>query len=279
MDLQQLRYFLAVAETGNLTRAARKLHTVQSNVTTKIKKLEHELGHALFERSKKGMALTERGDLLLDHAKQILQIQVDIYKLMSSDIVPSGMLSVACLDTFIRLFLSKTIPKFVQLYPGVELALQTGFNSELFAMLEDGSADLIGVVGGQRFAAYETVFTRKEKLVLLSSDKDTSDQPLLILGDDCFFGQTLCEYFAHRRTTLKIASIESIIASVAAGIGITLLPQSLLQANTCKTLMRKPLRLKCEYALLRKKKYPQRSAEKAFIELLTHGSPRPSGDV
>jgi len=268
MDLQQLKYFITVAETSNLTRAAKKLHTVQSNVTTKIKKLEHELGHSLFERSKKGMFLTERGTLLLEQAKHILQIQADIYKLMSSDVEPSGTLSVACLDTFIRLFLGKVIPEFVQLYPQVKLTLQTGFNPDLFALLEESRADLIGVVGGQQFEAYETVFSRKEKLILLSRDKNTGEQPLLILGDDCFFGQTLSDYFEHRRTTLKIASIESIIASVAAGIGITLLPQSLLQANNCKTLTQKPLRMTCEYALLRKKAWPQSSAEKAFIQLL-----------
>ncbi len=268
MDLQQLKYFLAVAETRNLTRAAKKLHTVQSNVTTKIKKLEHELGHSLFERSKKGMFLTERGSLLLGEAKHILQIQADIYKLMSRDVEPSGRLSIACLDTFIRLFLGEIIPEFVQLYPRVKLTLQTGFNPELFALLEESRVDLIGVVGGQQFKAYETVFARKEKLVLLSRDKNTREQPLLILGDDCFFGQTLSDYFEHRRTTLRIASIESIIASVSAGIGITLLPQSLLQADNCKTLIQKPIRMKCEYTLLRKKARPQSSAEKAFIQLL-----------
>jgi len=265
MEIQQLCYFLTVAETGNLTKAAKKLHTVQSNVTVKIKQLEQELGHTLFERSKQGMALTERGQSLIEYAKRILETQSDIIKLMASDAAPSGQLSIACLDSFIRIFLGKTIPKFVKFHPQVELSLQTGFNPTLFQMLDEGSADLIGVVGNGKFPSYDTVFSQKDKLILLSNGKKTTNQPLLILGEDCFFGNTLTNYFEHYRMTMKISSIESILASVNAGIGITLLPQSLIHNNQYKQLVKIPTVLQCEYSLLRKKNRPRSSAEEVFI--------------
>lgn len=268
MDLNQLNYFLAVAEEGNLTKASRKLHTVQSNVTIKIKQLEAELGHALFERSRKGMALTERGHALIPYAQQMRSTEADIKNLMCSDMTPMGKLSIACLDSFIRIFLGTVIPKYVKRYPEVNLSLQTAFNPELFRMLEDGGADLIGVVGSTPFDDYETMFSQREKLVLLSKEKQTQDQPLLILGNDCFFGQTLSEHFDHSRSILKISSVESILSSVSAGIGITLLPQSLVSAAVRNTLVVKPIHIKCEYSLLRKKNRPISSAEQAFIDAL-----------
>ena len=266
MDLNQLNYFLTVAAEGNLTKASKKLHTVQSNVTTKIKRLEAELGHALFERSRSGMALTERGLALIPYARQMRAMEADIKKVMSHDMAPMGNLSIACLDTFIRIFLGTVIPKYVKRYPSVNLTLQTAFNPGLFRMLEDGSADIIGVVGREPFEDYETVFSKKYKLILLSKTKETKEQPLLILGNDCFFGQALTEYFDHSRSILKISSIESILASVSAGIGITLLPESLVNTVQCKSLFSRAINIKCIYSLLRKKNRPMSSAEHAFIE-------------
>jgi len=268
MEIQQLRYFLAIVDEGNLTKASKKLNTVQSNVTVKIKQLEYELGHELFSRSKQGMKLTERGHTLLEHARSILETQSNIKRIMDSDLLPAGRLSIACLDTFIRLYLKKIIPIYVRSQPAVSLELQTGFNPDLFKMLDEGSADLIGIVGKSETSAYECVFSQKERLILISKKHSIEDQPILILGKACFFGQTLTEYFNHSRKVLTIASIDSIIASVNASIGITLLPESLTTLTQCKSLEKKTINATCDYSLLRKKNRPKSLAEQEFIKLL-----------
>ncbi|MFC1748583.1 LysR family transcriptional regulator [Pseudomonadota bacterium] len=267
MEIKQLRYFLTVAEEGNLTKASRKLHTVQSNTTSKIKKLEDELGHELFIRSKRGMELTNKGVTLVHYAKQILDAETNITRLMDNETDPVGVLSIACLDTFIRIYLHNIIPRFVKAFPNVEFELQTAFNNELIQMLEDGTADMVGVVGSKEFSNYETVFKRKEKIVLLSKTPNYSEHPLLILGKECFFGQTLLKQFSKNKI-LKIASVESILTSVSSGIGITLLPESLVRSGNNEDLIKQTINQDCEYYLIRKKRRPWSSSEKEFSKML-----------
>ena len=74
MDLQALRFFRTVAKAGSISRAARELNYAQSNLTTKIRQLEAELQTRLFYRHSRGVALTDKGKILLSYADQILRL-------------------------------------------------------------------------------------------------------------------------------------------------------------------------------------------------------------
>src|SRR5262245_41552731 len=91
LELSDLRLFKAVAETGGVTRAAARLHCVQSNVTARIKRLEADLGVELFVRAPRGMSLTPEGRRFLDYADRLLALAEEARAELSAE--PRGRLS------------------------------------------------------------------------------------------------------------------------------------------------------------------------------------------
>src|SRR5262245_8163385 len=99
MDAGDLKIFAAVAEQGGMSAAATALHTVQSNVTARIKHLEDELGTRLFERQRRGVVLTAAGKRLLPYAAKIRQALEDAKRAVADDGVPKGPLTIGSLET------------------------------------------------------------------------------------------------------------------------------------------------------------------------------------
>src|SRR4051812_50222091 len=99
MDASDLRVFEAVARCGGMGRAALELNTVQSNVTTRIRHLEEELGAALFQRHSRGVSLTPAGRRLLPYAAKIGHMLVEARRAVAEDGVPKGPLVLGSLET------------------------------------------------------------------------------------------------------------------------------------------------------------------------------------
>jgi DNA-binding transcriptional LysR family regulator len=269
MESQKLKFFLAVAQEQNLTRASQKLNTVQSNVTVRLKQLEEEVGHQLFERSKKGMILTEKGHKLLPLAKDLLEKQSHIKRVMNEESPPCGQLAIGCLESFIRISLKDIIPQYVKTYPKVQLEIQTAFNEELFSLLMDGKIDIAGVVDKYNQQRFESIYQHKEKLILISNRNNHEELPLLILAKDCILGKTLKEHISSDRKILRIASIESIMHCVNAGIGISLLPKSIVETfDNYPALIKQDTPYECTYSLIRKRGRCLNSCEIKLMELL-----------
>src|SRR5258706_15898708 len=98
MDLSALRIFKAVADAGGITRAAARLHRVQSNVTTRVKQLERELGTALFHRHKRRLTLSAEGKLLLGYAERLLRLSAEAEAALK-EAGPRGTLRIGSLES------------------------------------------------------------------------------------------------------------------------------------------------------------------------------------
>lgn len=143
LNYNHLRYFWIVAKEGNLTRAAEALNLSQSALSTQVKKLEHSLGHALFERRGRGLVLTEAGQIALDHCETIFSTGEEmIGRLRHADAPAQTVLRVGALSTLSRNFQIGFLRPAVQ-DPDVEVIIRSGTIAELLASLEAHRLDVV----------------------------------------------------------------------------------------------------------------------------------------
>ena len=240
MDAADLRMFQSVASTGSMSKAAHELNTVQSNVTARIKSLEDELGFALFERTNRGVTLTAAGQRLLPFAARAARLLEDAKRAVADEGTPSGALTIGSLDTTAALHLSPALARYVAAYPAVDLSLRTGTTAELIEQVLDRRLDGAYVCGPVNHPDLLADPFVREELVILTAPSVTSfealsrkpDLKIVVLKAGCSYRLQLEAMLARRGIVgtrlLEFGTIESIIACVSAGVGVTLLPRALL---------------------------------------------------
>ena len=245
LDLRKLRYFLTVAEELHFGRAALRLHLAQPPLTRQISALEAELGFKLFDRTSRTVSLTAQGRSFLPYARGVLE-QVELAQVIAGKLAAgtAGQLalgyvrSIALSDLF-----SQTIQTFAQRFPDVQLTLVECASGNLGAQVADGRLD----IGLSRLLpqsnAVQALSLGEERLVAaVSSDSplaresvvslaQLSAYPLILFPADYVSGlnQSIEQLYRHHAVPLRAGpigrQITSIIALVAAGQGVALVPQ------------------------------------------------------
>lgn len=143
MDLRDLRYFAAIAEEGNLVRAAEKMFRTQPALTKSVHRLEQSLNTRLFERAGRGMVLTEAGKLLLARSKQLSILVSDATREIEefSEGV-AGHIRVGCIPTLAEHVLPQVCEELLANHPKVTIRLMVGMNDAQVAALKDGTVDI-----------------------------------------------------------------------------------------------------------------------------------------
>lgn len=238
MDVGDLRIFEAVARLGGMNRAAAEVHTVQSNVTARIKALEDGLGVSLFDRTSRGVSLTDAGRRLLPYARRVLSLIAEAERATRDDGTPCGPLVFGSSESTAALRLSPILSQFVAANPQVDLTLKTGTSLELTEQVLNRDLEGAFVSGAVDHPELveETVYT--EDLVLLSAPRfDTlkaaigaPNLRIVVLRAGCAYRFQLESLLARRGIIqvrrLEFGTLEAIIGSVSAGLGVTLLPRS-----------------------------------------------------
>src|SRR6202047_3237691 len=169
MDTADLKVFEAVARTGGMNRAAAELHTVQSNVTARVRALEDELGTALFERHSRGVALTGAGERLLPYARRVAWLLGAAARAARDDGEPRGPLTIGSLETTAALRLAPLIASYVAACPEVDLALRPGTTAELIEAVLDRKLEGAFVCGPVAHESLSGQVMFEEELVLLAA--------------------------------------------------------------------------------------------------------------
>lgn len=244
MDAGDLRVFEAVARHGSMNRAAEALHTVQSNVTARIRALEDQLGTPLFDRHSRGVRLTDAGERLLPYAQRIARLLDEARRAVREDGTPRGRLLLGSLETTAAMRLSPLLASYVAAHPAVDLVLRTGTTAELIAQVLDQQLDGAFVCGPVAHAQLVEERVFREELVLAAAASagdamaalaQSGEARIVVLRAGCSYRQRLEELLARRGIArvrlLEFGTIETILASVAAGLGVTLMPRSLVAAS------------------------------------------------
>ncbi len=204
MDLTDLHIFRSVVQAGGVTRAAEKLNRVQSNVTTRVRQLERELGVELFVREGKKLHLSPEGKLLLDYADRLLDLAEEAREAVH-DAEPRGLLRLGTGESTAAMRLPVPMNDYLGRYPDVTLELRTGNTKELAAAVLAGELDAALASEPIADAPFEKVAIYDEELVIIAaaghpaikSPRDARPQTVLAFESGCSYRQRLEDWFAH----------------------------------------------------------------------------------
>lgn len=283
MDSHDLRFFEAVARLGGMNRAAAELHTVQSNVTARIRALEAELGTALFERHPRGVTLTEAGRRLLPFARRQGALLADARRAVTDDGRPSGTLRIGSLETTAGLRLPPVLAAYAAAWPEVEICLSTGTTAELIAQVAEHRLEGALVCGPANHPELEEEPIYAEELVLvtaaslpdLSAAAGRHGLKLVVFRQGCSYRHKLEAVLARRGIAaagqLEFGTLDGIIGCVAAGMGITMLPRVVVEAAAAQGRVAlhalEPAEARVRTVFIRRRDGLVSSALAAFLEL------------
>lgn len=240
MDLADLRMFEAVSRHGSMNRAAQELHTVQSNVTARIRGLEEALGVVLFQRHARGVFLTPAGQRILPFVGRITTLLGEARAAAQDDGVPNGALILGSLETTTALRLSPMLTTFAKTYPQVRLVVSTGTTRKLLDEVLAYRLEGAFVAGPVSHPELHQQVVFEEELVLVTAptirtldDLTTvSDLKTIVFQLGCSYRQRLEAVLANRGIVtakpLEFGSLDAILSCVSAGVGVTLLPKGVV---------------------------------------------------
>ncbi|MEG7379148.1 LysR family transcriptional regulator [Bacillus subtilis] len=247
MESGDLRVFQMVAREGSITKAALQLGYVQSNVTARIQQLEAELGTMLFLRHNRGMTLSASGKLLLDYANKIIGLLDEASKALSSSLEPSGPLMIGSTQTTAAVRLPKLLASYYEEHPNVQLSLTTGHTQFLIDKVLRYELDgaFIGCECNHPELVSYPAFEEEPVVVSAASVSNAEEaitKPILVYSTGCSYRETLEKWLRSAGVTqpviMEFGTLEAIIGGVTAGLGISLLPRTVVQKHEAEGSIR-----------------------------------------
>src|SRR5579862_1165971 len=240
MDLAALRIFKAVAEYGGVNKAAEKLHRVPSNVTTRVRQLEESLGTRLFVRQNRRLALSQEGRLLLIYADRLLRLSSEAESALRNG-KPGGTLRIGALESTSAAKLPPVLSRYHHLYPDVQIELVTGTSCALVSQVHKQNIEAAFVADPFNADHLVTQPVFLEELVLISpksfgrvrSPKDIGRRTVIGFATGCSYRRRLEAWLATANVlpdrVMEFQSNHAIVACVAAGSGIAVVPRSVIE--------------------------------------------------
>ncbi|WP_230495940.1 LysR family transcriptional regulator [Pseudoneobacillus rhizosphaerae] len=251
MTLYQLQVFLAVVKTGSFTKAGELLHASQSGVSHTIADLEKELGVLLFTRNRNGVKLTETGNQILVHAREIdNQIEQIYHTVASTKGVQSGTLRIGAFPSYSNKVIPGIFQAFRNHYPGIELLLLEGSYAEIESWIKAGAVDLgflpnpcegldmMVIVSDPLVAVLPATHPLSKQEVI--SIEQLDNEPFLLLKSGCE-SLVINAFQENKRilnTQFEVLENSTVISMVESGLGVTIVPSMILSVNSVNIVVK-----------------------------------------
>lgn len=300
MEVNELNLFLAIAEERSISAAAERLHTVQSNVSARLRALETRLGTRLAHRHARGITLTSSGELFLPYARRIVQLMQEGMSVIADVDDPVGSLTLGSMETTAGWRLPQLLAAYAEQCPRVTVSLRTGTTDELVRDVTEHRLEGAFVSGPVTSPEVQQRVAYVEELVLVTARRITdwreqfdaegqgndarvagpphATRPrLLVFRDGCSYRRSLVRLTTKddgpAPSILEFGSLEGILGCVAAGMGVTLLPAGVVRSS----MMRQELRMhtlpteqsRAETVFIRRADVPVGPAMLRFLDCLS----------
>ena len=237
LDLDLLRCFVTIAETGSFTRAGDRLGRTQSTISLQVKRLEDMLGRAVFARTPRSLSLTGDGERLLGPARQLLRLNdAAIAELFEPDM--TGRVRLGVPEDFATAHLPGVLAAFAKAHPLVELEVTCDLTLNLFDKFHSGAFDLV-LVKREPTAPLEGMRVWREPLVWVARDQlavaGLATIPLVVSPEPCVYRKRAADALDAMGRKWRVAytstSLAGSLSAVNAGLGITVLPREMVPGH------------------------------------------------
>ncbi|MCV6587856.1 MAG: LysR family transcriptional regulator [Marinobacterium sp.] len=234
MELLALKTFCTVVDEGGIAAASRQLYTVQSNVTTRIQRLEEELETALFFRQGRGLTVTPAGRVLYDYAQQVLQLTRQAKTAVQQAGEASGELRIGSMESFAAVRLPVALRRLRQDWPRLRPGVETGTSAALVDAVLAHRLDCAFVGGEIEHPELVSHTVLTEKLVEVGGAQGSDQHTLITFRQGCAYRARAEAWVRQQKRcevrTMELGTLEGILGCISTGLGVTLLPTSVVTA-------------------------------------------------
>jgi len=229
LELDLLRSFAAVADTGSFTAAANLVARTQSAVSMQIKRLEDVLGRRVFERSSRSLELTTDGAMLLDYARRMLELNDESLRRIARPPV-TGRARLGVTEYFVPNEVPRILARFAAAHPGVQLDVRMGLSRDLRVELDAGRLDA-AIVRLDANSKAGSIWKEPQHWVAAEGfEIGKGAVPLVVLPPGCVLREFAMEAFKRQKREWRLAytgsSMTSVQAAVLAGLGVAIISES-----------------------------------------------------
>ena len=232
LQIDLLKTFLAIIDTGGFTKASQIIHRTQSTISLQVKRLEETLGQSLFDRSGRSFRLTTEGETLVPYARRMIKLHEEtIAAMVSPDI--AGKVRIGIIDDYAARFLPNILSTFAKAYSGVQVTVRCETSAMLVPALTRGELDLALVTGspnedGDVIRHDPTVWVTSANHLVHEEDP----LPLAVFHNDCIVRKWPMEALDAINRNYRVAyqspSDSGIHAIVSAGLAVSILLKSVV---------------------------------------------------